>query len=86
MSRLVDGFEVLRRRRLAGWTQHQLAARAGVNVRTITRIERNYVIPNMATLARIAQALDVTVAELVGAVESEAMLLSLRARTSQEVA
>lgn len=66
----MDGLEVLRRRRLAGWTQHQLAAKAGVNVRTITRIERNYVTPNVATLARIAQALGVTVADLVVAVES----------------
>lgn len=68
---VMDGFAVLRARRQAGMTQGELAVRAGVNVRTITRIERGAVAPNMATVARLAEALGVPVARLV-AVEHEA--------------
>jgi len=66
---VMNGFELLRARRLAGLTQSELAARAGVNVRTVTRIERGDVTPNMATVHMLASALGVPVARLVASDE-----------------
>ena len=88
----MDGFEVLRQRRRAGWTQQQLATRAGVNVRTVTRIERGMAAPNMGTLARIADALGVPLATLVmdatdaGAVRVSSGSGGVSVASAQEVA
>ena len=51
-------------RRSEGLTQHQLAARAGTSRATIARIENETVVPELATLARIAEALEVDVGDL----------------------
>jgi len=47
-------------------TQEQLAYRAGVSVGTIARIERGATRPTLETLERLARALDVSVADLLG--------------------
>lgn len=45
------------RRRQRGWTQAQLAARAGIRVETINRIEKGHNTPDFATIRKIAAAL-----------------------------
>ena len=51
-------------RRAKGLTQHQLAAKAGTSRATVARIESETVIPELTTLARIAEALDADVGDL----------------------
>ncbi|MBI3117798.1 MAG: helix-turn-helix transcriptional regulator [Candidatus Hydrogenedentes bacterium] len=47
--------EIITRRLAAGWTQEQLAQKAGVRVETLSRIERAKHHPQQATLAKIEQ-------------------------------
>lgn len=47
------------------WTQMRLAAATGENQATISRIVNGLHIPNAATLARVAEAFDVTVDRLL---------------------
>lgn len=54
---LIAGFIVSRRKEL-GFTQVQLAERAGLGVRTIERIEGKKFIPNGESLLKICYALD----------------------------
>jgi transcriptional regulator with XRE-family HTH domain len=62
--------EALRALRLAraevGMTAGELAAKSGVARNTISRIERGVVEPQAATLHKLAEALGVSVADLVG--------------------
>ncbi len=51
--------QIVRRRRQAGWTQAELAGRAGVRQETVSRIESGKNIPNVATVDRIDRALKV---------------------------
>lgn len=53
----VDASEIERRRKEAGWTQAELARRAGVSRRTVIRIERGQREPHRATLAVLKAAL-----------------------------
>jgi transcriptional regulator with XRE-family HTH domain len=46
-------------------TQEQLAARSGVGIATIIRIERNQVEPRGSTIRKLAAALEVEPEELV---------------------
>src|ERR1700756_4902787 len=48
---------VLERRRELGWTQKELAERAGVGQAVISRIERGRLSPTLDTYARLAAAL-----------------------------
>jgi transcriptional regulator with XRE-family HTH domain len=52
-------FELIRQRRLAGLTQRQLAAKAGISAETISRLERAGITanPETSTLQRLAAAL-----------------------------
>jgi transcriptional regulator with XRE-family HTH domain len=59
-----DRLRTLRKRKLL--TQEQLAERSGIAVSTVIRIERNQVEPQGATIRKLAQALEVDPAELVG--------------------
>jgi len=69
-------FELMRRRRLAGLTQRELATRAGVHPETISRLERGAVAgsPEAETLRKLANALALTpeqlFPELLGTSES----------------
>ena len=49
-----------------GISLRRLADKAGVEFSTVHRIEREKVTPRLATLARLAKALKVTVADLIG--------------------
>lgn len=46
-------------------TQQQLADKSGVGITTIVRIERNQVEPQVRTIRKLAQALDVEPHELL---------------------
>ena len=61
----MDGFPLLRLRRAAGLTQQELALKAGVSSLVIGKIERGEVDPRLATLTAIADALGVTVVDLL---------------------
>ena len=60
------GKSLKRQRTLKALTQAQLAERAGVTTATVARIERDEIEPRMTTLRKLADALDVEPAELVG--------------------
>ena len=53
-------------REAAGLSQEALGRKAGVATMTISRLERGVVAPRLTTVAALASALDVTVADLVG--------------------
>jgi ribosome-binding protein aMBF1 (putative translation factor) len=57
------GRAVKRHRLRAGWTQPQLAQKAGLSAACVARVERGV---DMATLRALAKALNVTVEELAG--------------------
>jgi transcriptional regulator with XRE-family HTH domain len=50
-------------------TQEQLAFNAGITVSTLSRIERGLNSPGWMTVKGIARALDLSLEELVGAIE-----------------
>jgi transcriptional regulator with XRE-family HTH domain len=47
-------------------TQEELARQAGLTTASVARIERNETEPRMSTLRKLAKALDLDPAELVG--------------------
>lgn len=56
--------ELLRRLRLAaGWTQQECAARAGLSVGQLSRIEAGYQAPRLDTLSRLLKALGLTLTD-----------------------
>lgn len=60
----------LRRQRVArGWSQERLANRAGLNRSYMGEIERAAAMPSLATVVKLAQALELPLAELVAACE-----------------
>jgi transcriptional regulator with XRE-family HTH domain len=44
---------------LRGWTQHELACRAGISKEQVSNIERDLVQPRWTTITRLADALDI---------------------------
>jgi uncharacterized protein len=54
------------RRFRAGLTQQELADKAGTTQTTVARIERDAVEPEVTTIRKLAQALDVTPGDLLG--------------------
>jgi transcriptional regulator with XRE-family HTH domain len=65
MTPLGDRLKDARRR--AALTQGELAEKSGVGVTTIVRIERGQIEePRVTTIRKLAQALDVPTAQLVG--------------------
>lgn len=52
-------------RKAKGMSQEQLATRSGVHRVTIARFETGKISPTLATLERLAAALDVTIDQLV---------------------
>ena len=58
-------------RRVLGLTQEKLAEQLGVESETISRMERGATIPSLKTLERLARLLGVTIAGLLGEVESQ---------------
>jgi transcriptional regulator with XRE-family HTH domain len=59
--------ENLKRQRIRkALTQEELARQAGITTASVARIERNETEPHMSTLRKLAKALDIDPAELVG--------------------
>lgn len=67
---------VWRVREERGWTQQQLAQRAGIKQPRIAEIERGDANPTLLTISRIAQALGVTVDRLL--IDSDAEPVTVR--------
>lgn len=64
------GLAVRRLRESRGWSQERLANRAGLNRSSyMGEIERAAVMPSLATAAKLAQALDVALSELISQCE-----------------
>ena len=56
---------VKRERRMAGWTQDELARRSGVGLATVSRIEQGEIeAPRVSTLRKLAAALDLEIRDL----------------------
>jgi transcriptional regulator with XRE-family HTH domain len=64
MVKIGDRLRALRVRRAL--TQEELAEEADVGTNTVARLERNESEPHMSTLRKLARALDVDPAELIG--------------------
>jgi transcriptional regulator with XRE-family HTH domain len=60
------GNAIRARREAAGFTQEQLASKAGVALRTLQRSEMDKHLPTTQTLQRIARALGTTASQLLG--------------------
>jgi DNA-binding XRE family transcriptional regulator len=56
-ARVIIARQVIRGRKAVGWTQAELAARAGVRQETISRIETGKHSPGLKTMAKIDRAL-----------------------------
>jgi len=56
-ARVIIARQLIRSRKAAGWTQAELAARAGVRQETISRIETGKHSPGIRTMAKIDRAL-----------------------------
>ncbi len=53
------GERLKRARKRFGWTQYDLAAKSGVGIATVRRIEQEAIEPRMATTRRLADTLQV---------------------------
>jgi transcriptional regulator with XRE-family HTH domain len=67
----VHGKRLRQLRERAGLTQVALSIKAGINTMACSRIERGVVQPSLPTLQALAEALGVTVDELLADPESE---------------
>lgn len=67
MSEISDRFgrDLRRLRAQRGWSQEQLAGVAEINRSFLGEIERGESVPSLDTLAKLADALDITLAELL---------------------
>ena len=59
------GFNLLKQRRLKGWTQEQLSERSGVSRSRISKMENGKENFNIESLFLIAQALEIDFIELL---------------------
>lgn len=67
MSELIHSFGAAVRllREAQGWSQELLAEKADLNRSYLGEVERGKVIPSLATAAKLAAALDITLSGLV---------------------
>ena len=63
------GAVVRQLREARGWSQERLAHRAQLNRSYMGEIERGTAMPSLATAAKLAQALDVPLSELISRCE-----------------
>lgn len=68
------GVAVRRLRESRAWSQERLAEHAGLNRTYVGEIERGTVIASIVTVEKIAQALDMSAADLLGALVGGAYL------------
>jgi transcriptional regulator with XRE-family HTH domain len=64
------GLNVQRLRRARGWSQEEFAERAGLHRTYISGVERGVRNPTITIVGRLAEALEATIGELAGYVES----------------
>ena len=64
------GAAVRRLRRSKGWSQEMLAGEAALNRSYMGEIERGTVMPSLATAAKLAEALDVSLSQLISHCEA----------------
>lgn len=64
------GSVVRKSREARGWSQERLAGRAELNRSYMGEIERATAMPSLATAAKLAQALEVPLSELISRCES----------------
>ena len=71
MSRVGQRFGAVVRtlREARGWSQERLAHRAELNRSYMGEVERAAVMPSLATAAKLAQALDVPLSQLISRCE-----------------
>ena len=67
MSELISSFGAAVRhlREVQGWSQELLAEKADLNRSYLGEVERGKVIPSLATAAKLASALEITLSTLV---------------------
>lgn len=63
---IVLGSRVRKLRKNKGYSQANLAEMAEVSITTISRLEQGLADPNILTVNRLADALDVRIVELIG--------------------
>jgi ribosome-binding protein aMBF1 (putative translation factor) len=63
LTRAVMGRDIIRSRRALGWSQAELARRAGIRPETLNRIEQAKRSPSLATFDKVHRALEVGEAE-----------------------
>jgi len=63
------GREVRQLREARGWSQERLAGRAELNRSYMGEIERASAMPSLATAAKLAQALEVSLSQLISRCE-----------------
>jgi transcriptional regulator with XRE-family HTH domain len=74
MSKLTIAEQIRTLRKSKGLSQELLAENAGINLRTLQRIESGTVVPRGETLRLLAQALDIPVEELAASEELSASI------------
>ena len=72
LLRQAFGVVLRKMRKQRAWSQEELAHRAGIAMRYVSLLETNNRQPTLSTLHVIAQAFDLSVSELMQAVENEA--------------
>ena len=66
------GQNIATSRHAMGWTQQELAEKVGIESVTVSRIETGGSIPSLARLAAVADALKVSIGDLLGGVSPHA--------------
>ena len=64
------GTTVRQLREARGWSQERLAGRAALNRSYMGEVERAAVMPSLATAAKLAQALELPLSELIARCEA----------------
>lgn len=64
LTRAVMGRDIIRSRRALGWSQAELARRAGIRPETLNRIEQAKRSPSLSTFDKVHRALEAGEAEL----------------------
>ncbi len=74
MSALIDSFGAAVRhlREAQGWSQELLAEKADLNRSYLGEVERGKVIPSLATAAKLAAALEISLSRLLSHCEQQA--------------
>ena len=67
MAKLTMGEMISALRREKGWTQKNIADELGITDKAVSKWERNLALPDIATIPKLAELLDVSVEELMQA-------------------